>query len=154
MVIRMCAGRRDGLDNHRQQHVQIHRHRVFLDPPDPRVLQHAVDEAVHAVHAVLQQGDLFLGLGAEFLAVVLAQPLGNQSDAAQRGPQIMGHDVGKVRQLLVDVGHLTQQRGLRLFRTVPRLGLLLEFPGEPPVLLLEPLILTFEHDGFLVARAR
>jgi hypothetical protein len=30
--------RRDGVENRRHQLVQIHRHHVLLDPPEPRVL--------------------------------------------------------------------------------------------------------------------
>lgn len=96
--------------------IGIHRHHRLAHAADARVLQDAVDEAVHAPRPLTQQTQVLFAFGVELFRLVGADPVGERADRAQRCLQIMGDDVGKILQLLVCALQFANQERLAFFR--------------------------------------
>jgi len=99
--------RRERIDHFPQQLIQIDRGQGFPDTPDARVLQNAVDQPVHAPHALGDQAQIFAAFVIQLRCLVRDQPVGQRADAAQRRFQVMRDDISEIFQLFVGALHLS-----------------------------------------------
>ena len=90
---------RIGFDDAAQQPLHVHRRQSQFAARQPAVLQHVLDQLVHARGGAGDAVNMLLRLGPAARQALLAQDLGKGTDGPQGRPQVMGDAVRKVLQV-------------------------------------------------------